>query len=239
MRSSSIKYFYSLFLFLLCFYGHSAMAAPEKKVRPDSSAVTLRTLPATKKQALDEDSDYRYDRIPPQPKSLMERFFEWLRSLFSKAEKSKGGEFSMQAVQYVLIAVAIAAIVLLILKNNVRGLFRGTSAPIPIAFSEAEENIHEANFDALIAEAEARRDFRKAVRMHFLKLLKQLSDKGLISWQIGKTNSDYTIELSKTSYRQQFAELAYLYEYIWYGDFNVTETGYSSLISKFKSFKTA
>jgi len=134
-----------------------------------------------------------------------------------------------------IIAVAVI-ILLLLLKTNIRGLFRGKSAAIAIDFSELEENIHHTNFDELIAEAVARGDYRKAVRLHFLKLLKQLSDRGLISWQLNKTNNDYVIELSKGGYSKQFREAARLYEYTWYGDFEVSESRYANIVSTFKNF---
>ena len=242
MWNSSIKRLCTIFLLLLCFSGHgtAAYASPAKTVVSDSSAVRLRTLPEEKKKELAGDSDYRYDRTPPAPKTFWERFMRWLGRLFSKMPKSKSGAMTgLSMLEYAFIIAAVVIVILLIFRSNIQGAFRGSSASIPIAFSATEEDIHRVNFDELIAEAEARRDFRKAVRLHFLKLLKQLSDRNLITWQAGKTNSDYTIELSKSSYSKQFSELAYLYEYIWYGDFSITESSYSSLTGKFKNFKTA
>jgi hypothetical protein len=68
-------------------------------------------------------------------------------------------------------------------------------------------------------------------------LLKELTDKNLIHWQIDKTNNDYTIELSKSKFSSQFNELALLYEYIWYGDFDLNEERFKSTIEKFNAFK--
>ena len=77
----------------------------------------------------------------------------------------------------------------------------------------------------------------ECLSLPFLKLLKELTDKNLISWKIDKTNSDYSIELSNSKYSKQFKELAFLYEYIWYGDFPVDDTNFKSTISKFNELK--
>jgi hypothetical protein len=108
---------------------------------------------------------------------------------------------------------------------------------VQIDFSEFEEDIHKINFDKLIEEATSKKDFRKAIRLHFLKLLKDLTDNNLITWQIDKTNNDYSIELANNKYSSKFKELALLYEYIWYGDFPLDETNFISTILKFKEFK--
>jgi len=57
----------------------------------------------------------------------------------------------------------------------------------------------------------------------YLKLLKNLSEKEVITWEIEKTNLDYRKEVSKTSLSKDFQRLTFLYEYIWYGDFEIKE----------------
>jgi hypothetical protein len=88
----------------------------------------------------------------------------------------------------------------------------------------------------LIEDALSKKDYRKAVRLHFLKLLKQLTDNNLIKWQIDKTNNDYSMELANSKYNSKFNELSLMYEYIWYGDFSLDETNFKGTISKFKEF---
>lgn len=248
MQTSSTKKLFFSLAFLLFFFGCSAPAfctPGHKPVPADSSAVRLLKLPELKKKELADDRDYIYDRRPPRPKTIWQQLWEWLGELFSRIFSKKVGKIGNTAfslldiIEYALAITAIILVIILLLKNNFRGLFYGKSAAVPLDFSESEENIHQVNFDELIAEAAERGDFRKAVRLHFLQLLKQLSDKNLIAWQLDKTNSDYLAELSKSTYGRQFGEIAYLYEYIWYGDFQVTESSYSNMVSKFKSFTTA
>ena len=65
----------------------------------------------------------------------------------------------------------------------------------PLAYDTAAENIHEVDFATRLAEAEAAGNCRLAVRLGYLQLLKQLTDRGLIHWQPDKTNHAYLAEL--------------------------------------------
>lgn len=203
----------------------------------DSSKVQIRQPNPKENEKLLENSDYKYDRVAPAPKTWWERFKEWLWRMLERIFSTDGGQLSLSILQYVLIGAVIVIIVLLVLKNDIRAVFYGKSASVSIDFKEFDEDIHKINFDELIADAIIKNDYRKAVRLHFLKLLKELTDKNLIAWQIDKTNNDYSMELSNSKFSSQFKELAFMYEYIWYGDFQLDETNFKSSILKFKEFK--
>jgi hypothetical protein len=50
-----------------------------------------------------------------------------------------------------------------------------------------------------------------------------MSAKQMIVWDIEKTNSDYLYEIKELSQKEDFAYLSYLYNYIWYGEFELDE----------------
>ncbi|MNE27941.1 hypothetical protein D3C80_1213650 [compost metagenome] len=50
-----------------------------------------------------------------------------------------------------------------------------------------------------------------------------MSEKHLIVWDVEKTNTDYLYELQNQSQKEDFAYLSYLYNYIWYGEFELDE----------------
>jgi hypothetical protein len=206
-------------------------------IKIDSSNVQLKVPPGADLKKMLEDEDYIYDRVGPAPKTPWDRFKEWFWRMIDKLFDSDGGKIGFDILKYVLIALAIALIIYLLIKNNIRALFYGKSASIEINFTEFDDDIHNIDFQDLITKAIQNKDYRKAVRLHFLKLLKELTDKNLIHWQIDKTNNDYTIELSKSKFSSQFNELALLYEFIWYGDFDLNEERFKSTIEKFNAFK--
>lgn len=202
----------------------------------DTAKVEVREPDAKKQKELLNNADYKYDHIGPAPKTPWERFKDWFWRKTDELFSSKGGSLAFRILEYLLIVAAIVLIILLLLKNNIRALFYGKSAAIAIDFKEFEEDIHKINFNELISVALSEKDFRRAVRLHFLKLLKELTDKNLITWKIDKTNNDYSIELSNSKYNKHFEELAISYEYIWYGNFQLDETNFKTIIEKFNHF---
>lgn len=231
---------YMLFIFVsnsMSIYANDTISKTNAIVKKDSTSIRLR--PADQKiiERILSDEDYVYDRVGPAPKTPWERFKEWFWHMVDELFDSKGGQVGLSIFQYALIIAAIVLIIVLLVKTDIRSVFYGKSASVAIDFKELDEDIHKINFEELIAKAIANKDYRKAVRLHFLKLLKELTDKNLIKWQIDKTNHDYSIELAKSKYSTQFQELSLLYEYIWYGDFEINESNFKNTISKFNSFK--
>ena len=242
MQNNIIKIYLSFIFFLfglfhsLTIYSACDSLKTTKTVASDSSRIEIREPAAEKQKELLNNPEYKYDRVGPAPKTPWQRFKEWLSRKIQELFSSKGGEISLTILKYALIIAAIVLIVFLLLKNNIRSLFYGKSARVAIDFKEFEEDIHTINFDELIAIALSEKDFRRAVRLHFLKLLKELTTKNLIAWKIDKTNKDYHIDLLNTQCSSSFKELAFLYEYIWYGDFQLDVDNFRITIEKFKSF---
>nr|WP_262905325.1 DUF4129 domain-containing protein [Hymenobacter nitidus] len=87
-------------------------------------------------------------------------------------------------------------------------------------YDTAAEDIHSLDFNTLLAQAEAAGNYRLAVRLGYLAVLKQLTDHGLIRWQPEKTNHDYLRELTAGSLRPAFQEITRQFEYVWYGEQN-------------------
>lgn len=234
------KYACLIFLFLSATIFADTTSIASKKIQEvkfDNSITNVRKLSNEKQQELLQNSDYKYGRKGPAPKTWWERFKEWFWRIVDEVFNSDGGNVGLNILKFILIGAVVALLIYLLVKNNIRALFYGTSAAVKIDFAELEEDIHKIDFNKLIAEAIAKKDFRKAVRLHFLKLLKELTDKNLINWKIDKTNHDYFIELTNTKFYNQFKELALTYEYVWYGDFSIDETNFKTTVSKFNSFK--
>ncbi|MCB0259797.1 MAG: DUF4129 domain-containing protein, partial [Calditrichaeota bacterium] len=114
--------------------------------------------------------------------------------------------------------------------------FYGKNAAGRLNLQEVTENIHAMDFEALIAEAVAAGQYRRAVRLNFLKSLRLLTEKQHIHWKPEKTNRDYLEELTPSELRLPFQELATRYEYIWYGDFPVDASRYEDARLRFEQF---
>lgn len=97
-------------------------------------------------------------------------------------------------------------------------------------------DIRELEIDKLLREALASGDYRLAIRIYFLGLLKKLDESGNIYWKKDKTNLDYLSELfAKQFYFEEIRNLTLAYEQVWYGDHTLSAQHYERIISSFQS----
>ena len=102
--------------------------------------------------------------------------------------------------------------------------------------NELHENIHEINFQESIKDYERNRDFRYAVRYQFLWVLKILADKNIIEWNPEKTNRDYMSEIKEKQLQGKFRDATKIFDYVWYGEFEIDENSYHKMKEKWSVF---
>lgn len=166
------------------------------------------------------------------------QFFEQLFN-FGNAEKTLSGLEILMRIIAVLIILFVVYMIVKIIINKEGGWIFSASAKKIIITQNTEENIHSIDFKVIINKALHDKNYRLAVRYYYMWLLKSLTDKGEIEWDIEKTNRDYYKEIKSESLKQDFQFLSYVYEYSWYGEFEIsdadfskTETAFLKLISK-------
>lgn len=207
----------------------------------DSSNVQAREPDKTLQREVYTSDDYVYDRRVEEEGSnwftdLLQWFAEQFRFNPTPVDVPENAGGMAQLFILILAVVLLVLIVLLLTKTNIRSVFRKKSIKDEADTGDSEitdVNIHGVDFKTRITEAARIGDYRMAVRLHFLSILKQLSDKEKINWRIDKTNHDYYLELSGSEYQQEFFETAYMYEYVWYGDFKISEGEYRLTEDKF------
>ena len=198
----------------------AAGPASGQALRYDSSEVAVRTPPDDALASYRADPDYAYDRDEPEGESWWDRFKAWLwETIFSNIFSEEMTPF-WRLVLYVVIGLGLLFAILRLLQMDARGLIAGRKAR-RLDFAELEENLDHLDFDRLIAEAIAAQDYRRAVRLVYLQALRQLADRELIHWTRDKTNHDYLDELNTSALHGPLADLTYVFEYVWYGDFPV------------------
>lgn len=136
-----------------------------------------------------------------------------------------------------LVGFLLYVIVKYIMTKNGSFFFGNKNKKVNINDEELHENIHEINFAESIAKFEREGDYRSAIRYHFLFILKKLSDRKLINWNPEKTNKDYVAELKAPLLKGEFYNLSYIFEYVWYGEFNVDEQDYQKFKDQYQAFK--
>jgi len=137
---------------------------------------------------------------------------------------------------YIVIAIFVIILAWYIMENDLF-LFRKKAASNTTATeAEMEEDPLSVPFPEAIREAVRNNNYRLAVRLHYLQLLKVLSEKGIISYQPDKTNFDYLLQVRPTAYYNDFFSATRTYEYSWYGLFPINEDQYRQIENIFSHF---
>ncbi|MBL4675342.1 MAG: DUF4129 domain-containing protein [Mucilaginibacter sp.] len=228
---------------LSCFAKTDTVAKKKPAVvRYDTASVAIRHFDATAINEFKKQPEFNYNDNYSGP-SLWTRFWKWFWSLFDFGKTTTGySRFWVwvgRILKYLVIVGGVGALVLLILKSAGidLGLFRKRSRSAGIPYGEFDENIHEIDFAKDIEQAASAGNYKLAVRLLYLRTLKQLNDNGLIEWQPNKTNQAYVMELSNSPNQDIFKQLTNQFEYVWYGDFAVTGDSYKNISQMFGSFK--
>jgi hypothetical protein len=228
---------------------HAKAAAKPAILVVDTSNIAVRHLSQAALDKYRSQPDFQYKETNAST-SAWDRFWSWfwhwLRSLLQfKPAKGHPSMTAMRVIltilEYVIIAGAVVLIVYLIFKMagvDMSFLFRRRSKAVPVPYTESLENIHDINFDNAIEEAINKHNYRLAVRLLYLKCLKQLSDASLIKWQPEKTNNSYLNELSDADQKAIFNSLTRRFEYVWYGEFPIDGQIFGRINLQFQEFKS-
>lgn len=156
------------------------------------------------------------------------------RSLPSSNTFSGNGE-AAQTFMYIIAGLFLLSIIFFVLKNTVRG--SGQNLHIDSLSHLGDGDLQALDTHKLIAQATGNKDYRLAVRLQYLDVLKNLDEKKWIKWTANKTNQDYVRELAKHKLGPSFNTLTYHFDYTWYGDFHIEENLYKKLESQFQEFQ--
>ena len=90
----------------------------------------------------------------------------------------------------------------------------------PVTLEEIETNLQEADVEGFLKQALANENYRLAIRLYYLAIIKELSGKGAIEWKKDKTNGDYRRELQRKNHPKlkDFRAVTRIFEYVWYSD---------------------
>ncbi len=212
----------------LAVFGACSAAPARAQVAYDTARVTVRRPPADFLATYRADPAFDYERARPEGASLWARFKRWVReTLLAPLGNAAMAPF-WRGLMYLVVALGVAFAVLRLMGMEGRGLFF-RSHTVPVGVVGTAEEPDTTDLDRLLDAALAARAYRQAVRLFYLKALRALVDRGLIRWRREKTNHDYLDELDDAVLKPAFAELTYLFDYLWYGDFPIDEVTFARM----------
>lgn len=187
-------------------------------------------------------NDFIYERAANNS-GWWTRFKQWLsdfiKNIFDINSDAKASDITDIAIKvfYVVIFILVVFfIVKAIINKEGKWVFGKSSDKSIIPVTDIESNIYEADFKSLIASAERDKNYRLAVRYYYLLLLKNLSQAGIIEYDVEKTNSDYHYEINSEALKKEFSYTSYLYNYIWYGEFDIDNNQFQKAKTAFNQF---
>jgi len=193
----------------------------------DTSKVEVRTFDPDKISEFQKNPKYDYKTKESWLKSLWKRFWDFLEDILGKkvkdAAQSSGGSEIFNAV---LIILAVAAAIFGLSKVKFRTWISRKGATVTQEYEVEEENIHAIDFDKDIKDAERDGHYRRAVRLLFLRVLKNLSDAEHIYWDPNKTNHQYMYELKGTNIYSPFMKCVNVFDRVWYGEWKIDQGYY-------------
>ena len=215
----------------------------EKYIAVDSVAIEVKPFAKNFKTKYTE-KEFIYEFKTPE-KNAWDRFKEWLanffKNIFSFTDSKSANNFVEILLRTLAIAIVIFVIYLIakaIMNKEGQWIFGRNSDRKIINYDEIEKNLHLVDFEKLIQKSLESGENRLTIRYYYLWLLKKMSEKQIIEWDVEKTNSDYLYEIKDEAQKEDFAYLSYLYNNIWYGEFELDENTFTKARTAFeKSIK--
>lgn len=228
----------SLFLLLLALSGLLVHGQMPDSIAPPTEPVQVRSFDDAKLEALKADPTLDYDRDLRRTPSPWELFKSWLWERLKDLLGNRAAGFVSENLLYVMVFLILAFAVFVLSKGGLRRVFHG--APRSLAeVTTSVEDIREMDLASLIAEAERSGDLRRAIRLHYLLVLRQLVDRNVLHWSPDHTDRDYMAQIKEPALRARFTQLALVFQWIWYGHAEVDETRYADLRKPFLEFEAA
>ena len=195
---------------------------------PDT--IIFRSVPDTTLARLKSQKEFEYANDPEY----------WIKEK-KKERSSKGidnfiewtfGSSVIKILMYIFLGLIILYTLYRIIDNN--NLFYNSSKRTIKNMSEDAVEMEDDNLDEKIRMAIADKDHRKAVRYLYFKTLRQLDQRGWIRYHAQATNYDYIIQVGSYPVSGDFKFLTQVYEYVWYGGFELTEEQFGIVYSNFQ-----
>ena len=185
--------------------------------------------------------DFNYEIKTGESQNLLARFLRWLLNSIGETfgfDISPQTLLILEYIIYALMGLLVIYLLVRVFTNEKFNAIFSKKAKSIVDIDLAEQHIESVDLDALMAEALNTKNYRLAVRYQFLKILKILSQKGIIEWHFDKTNMDYQREIDQMDLQKEFKKASYLYENIWYGEQPIDEKGYARTSSHFIHLKS-
>jgi Domain of unknown function (DUF4129) len=140
-----------------------------------------------------------------------------------------------QLMQVLIIILALLGIGFAIFRmleqpQNKRIAYDGTE----ITLDNVDQYLHETDLDRFLKDALKNQNYALAIRLYYLQIIKDLSDRNAIKWSREKTNRDYQREMRSHHLADPFRRATRSFEQVWYGEGGISAAQYAAIEPQFK-----
>jgi len=212
------------------------------KVKNDKSNLVQKKFDTKNLDNYKNDKDFNYQEdFENTTPSFFERVFYWfVRQLSRFLEWIFGVKYAkgilasiLSALPYIIVGIVLFLLLKFFLKVTSNNIVVNSKNKPTILINEEEELIKNKDINKLINQAIQHKNYRLAVRYYYLNILKQLEHKEFIIWEQQKTNEDYIREIQQQNIKKSFVNLTRLYDFVWYGNFQINENEFGRVESDF------
>lgn len=138
---------------------------------------------------------------------------------------------------YIFLAVFIVALIVLIYFLFINAPKKGKQVGTPIILEDVNPTeIPLTELQKMLQEALAKKDYRGAVRIYFIFIVRDLAEKKWIHWEKEKTNFHYLREMAGKPEYDDFNRSVSYFEIIWYGQREIDESKFQQIKPNFTKF---
>jgi hypothetical protein len=185
---------------------------------------------------LELQSELVYERAPDQSPTLMQRLRAWFFERVARFFSNRVAANIYTYAWYLFFGILLLFAIILIFRSEINAVFKVRDPKVesgPVNWNV--DDIRDRDFLRMAGEMAEKGDYRSALRYRYLHLIQLLAAGKLIIWKPDKTNHDYLRELAGTPVREAFRYMTYLFNYTWYGHFDLDEGTYARAVDSLKS----
>jgi hypothetical protein len=199
----------------------------------DSLLVPVRSIPGAKLKRMREDDAFWYLKERKEKKA----------SRRSTGSASAPNPFkwagTFRILFWVLITIGILALLYFFLESMGIRIF----SKRPLALSEEEagetaEDIFNRNYENEVENALASGDYRMAIRLRYLQLLRELAERNIIQYRQGSSNGSYVGQLWGSPFYDDFFSITRTFDYAWYGMLPMSARVYEAMLADITHLKS-
>lgn len=164
---------------------------------------------------------YNYNRSLTYEFDLWKWMVHQFERMLSKLFSTKFVEDYSEPILVALFVVLVIAFIWFVVRKHPQ-LFMRAGEKTKMPYTVHEDHIYGVDFNAEIADALRRNDYKTVVRMLYLQTLKRLDDTEVIDWQPHKTPTQYLYEVKQEDMRMPFRRLTIGFLRVRYGNFDAT-----------------